>query len=307
MGKSVNTTVPSGQAPIADTFSWSNTGTSGTSAARAGQSAIKGTFSLSNSGTSGTSVTPAGPSAIKGTFSLASTGTSATSGGKPSSLTTTGTNLTAATGGSTGTTPNSSTGSTTTSPVTNPNGTAHKLTPAAFALMSELYGAYGYSHYGLPNYGHRSYGSRYYANRGYGNRNNSMYFAQMRNLAGLPTTSNNLSRGSGVSTNMTSRIRGDLMGVVDGNGRPPYQTVHQLSVDLVGHLPNRTTPMINSGQLARDLMVVMNASGHNMSQIQNAIGSANSLMNMSGVNQQEFRRSRLTWGWSRRGGAGVTH
>ena len=154
--------------------------------------------------------------------------------------------------------------------------------------MSELYGGYGYPSYGIATYrGHRYYVPiNYYGNRNYGNGNNSMYFAQMRRLSRLASDLNMLNRGAGTgaSANMTSRIRGDLMGVVFGNGTPPYQTVHQLAAGLVTHLPNRTTPMMNSGQLARDLMVVMNGSGHNMSQIESAIGSAHSVLNMSGVN-----------------------
>ncbi len=153
--------------------------------------------------------------------------------------------------------------------------------------MSELYGPYGLPHYSPINYGRNRYnGAGYYGNRTNGNRNNSMYFAQMRRLSQLANDLSMLSRGGGVgvSSKMTSRIRGDLIGVVFGNGAPPYQMVHQLSMDLVTHLPNRTTPMINSGQLARDLMVVMNGSGHNISQIQSAVGSAHSVLNMSGVN-----------------------
>jgi hypothetical protein len=155
--------------------------------------------------------------------------------------------------------------------------------------MSELYGPYGLPSYSPINNGrYRYYAARYYGNTSYGNRNNSMYFAQMRRLSQLANDLNRVSRGAsgGVSNNMTARIRGDLIGVVFGNGTPPYQMVHQLSADLVSHLPNRTTPMINSGQLARDLMVVMNGSGHNMSQVQSAIGSAHSVLNMSGVHGQ---------------------
>jgi hypothetical protein len=155
--------------------------------------------------------------------------------------------------------------------------------------MSELYGPYGLPHYNPIYYGrNRYYSSRYYGTSMYANRNNSMYFAQMRRLSRLANDLNMLSRGTtaNVSANMTSRIRGDLIGVVSGNGSPPYQTVHQLSADLVTHLPNRTTPMFNSGQLARDLMVVMNGSGNNMSQVESAIGSAHSLLNMSGVHAQ---------------------
>ena len=97
--------------------------------------------------------------------------------------------------------------------------------------MSELYGGYGYQTYGIATYRGRRYyvPINYYGNRNYGNRNNSMYFAQMRRLSRLASDLNTLSRGSAVSANMTSRIRGDLMGVVFGNGTPPYQTVHQLA------------------------------------------------------------------------------
>ena len=155
--------------------------------------------------------------------------------------------------------------------------------------MSELYGPYGLPHYSPINYGRNRYNnSLSYGNRNYGNRNNSMYFAQMRRLSRLANDLNMLGRNTtaGVSANMTSRIRGDLIGVVFGNGSPPYQMVHQLSTDLVAHLPNRTTPMINSGQLARDLMVVMNGSGTTCAQVQSAMGSAHSVLNMSGVHAQ---------------------
>ncbi len=66
----------------------------------------------------------------------------------------------------------------------------------------------------------------------------------------------------------TNRMRSDLMGVVSATGRPPVQTVHQLSMSLVNALPSRTVPMMNTGQLARDLAVVMNGNGMNMMQIQ---------------------------------------
>jgi hypothetical protein len=261
-------------------------GTSANRTTPVSQSAIASKFSLATTDTSGTSVTSPGQSAIKGSFSLSSTGASVSSVGKAFSLNTTAPNLTTTTGAPTVTTPSASTGSNSTATTTNPSGLATSLTPAAVSLMSHLYGAYGYPHYGQSMYGRRYYGAGYYGNRNYGNRNNSMYFAQMRQLARLANDLNSLSRGSAVSTTMTPRIRGDLMGVVSGNGMPPYQTVHQLSADLVTHLPGRTTPMFNSGQLARDLMVVMNGSGQNITQVQNAIGSAHSILNISGVNQQ---------------------
>jgi hypothetical protein len=162
------------------------------------------------------------------------------------------------------------------------------MTSAYLSLMSELYGPYGLPSYGIISFRHHRYivGSNYYGNQNFTNRNNSMYFAQMRGLSRLANDLNTLSRGRAVSANMTSRIRGDLIGVVIGNGTPPYQTVHQLAAGLVTHLPNRTTPMMNTGQLAHDLMIVMNGSGQNMTQIHSAIGSAQSLLNISGVHQQ---------------------
>ena len=44
--------------------------------------------------------------------------------------------------------------------------------------------------------------------------------------------------------------------------------------------------MLNSSQLARDLMIVMNGNGANMGQVESAIGSAHSVLNMSGVHVQ---------------------
>jgi hypothetical protein len=179
---------------------------------------------------------------------------------------------------------------------------------AYLSLMSELYGPFGLPLVGFYNTGygyghHRYFGVGYYgiANRNYygnsyANRNNSMYFGQMRRLSQLSNDLSRLSNGAGAggaanagggfNGNMTSRIRGDLMGVVFSNGAPPYQTVHQLASDLVTHLPNRSTPMINSGQLAQALMVVMNASGQSGMQVEGAIGSAQSALNMSGVHGQ---------------------
>jgi len=43
--------------------------------------------------------------------------------------------------------------------------------------------------------------------------------------------------------------------------------------------------MMNTGQLARDLAVVMNGNGMNMMQIQHSIGNAQSIMRTSGVSQ----------------------
>ena len=291
-GTSSASSTPAGQSSIKSTSSLATAGTSSTSSTPAGPSAVSGTSAVAGSGTIGTPATVAGQSAVKGTTSLASTTTNATPARTAFSTATTGANLPSNIGSATGTAASSSTGSTTTVPATNPTGWKYRMTPAYLSLMSELYGPYGLPHYNPINYGrHRYYGSSYYGIR---NNNNSMYFAQMRRVSRLANDLNTLNGGSGVSTNvaagvstnMTSRIRGDLIGVVVGNGTPPYQTVHQLAAGLVTHLPNRTTPMMNTGQLARDLMVVMNGSGNNVSQIQSAIGSAHSLLNMSGVHQQ---------------------
>jgi hypothetical protein len=278
-----------GQTAITHSFSLSTAGTGGTPATSAGQSSIKSTFSLANGGTSATPATPAGRSVIKSTIPLSSTGTTGTPAGQALSMTKTGHNLPATLGTSAVTPLGTSTAPTAPVSATHTNGYTLGRNSAYFSLMSELYGPYGLPHYSPINYGrNRYFGSRYYGNRSYGDRNNSMYFAQMRRLSRLANDLNMLGRGAtaGVSSPMTSRIRGDLIGVVFGNGSPPYPMVHQLSTDLVVHLPNRTTPMFNSGQLARDLMVVMNGSGENMAQLESAIGSAHSVLNMSGVHAQ---------------------
>jgi len=155
------------------------------------------------------------------------------------------------------------------------------LTPSGAALMSHLYGGNGNSGYGGYS-SRRAYGSGY-GSRYYGNGNNSQYFAQMRRLSQLVNALNNLTVGSTVSQLQTSRVHSGLVGVVFGNARPPSQPVYQLAKHLASTLPNRKIPMMNTGQLARDLAVVMNGRGHNTSQIHQAIGSAESIMNQSGV------------------------
>lgn len=151
------------------------------------------------------------------------------------------------------------------------------------ALNSYLSGGSGATNNGYGNHTRRNYGyGRVYANRGIRNSN---YFGQMRSLSRLINDLNQLSRGTVVNANHTTRIRSDLLGVVSATGRPPIQTVHQLSMSLVNALPSRTVPMMNTGQLARDLAVVMNGNGMNMMQIQQAIGNAQSVMHSSGVSQ----------------------
>jgi len=139
---------------------------------------------------------------------------------------------------------------------------------------------------GATNYGYHprhSYGYGYsYGNRGLRNSN---YFGQMMALSRLINDLNHLTKGSIVNASHTNRIRNDLMGVVSATGRPPIQTVHQLSMALVNALPSRSVPMLNTGQLARNLAVVMNGNGMNMMQIQHAIGNAQAVMHTSGVSQ----------------------
>ena len=302
--------MPAGNSAIKSTFSLANTETGGTTpATSAGQSPIKSTLSLSNTGSAGTApTTSAGQSPIMSTLSLSNSGSSAAPAGSSFSMTKTAAKLPNAIGSTGNTAALTSTGSTTSTSATNPTGPAARSTSAYFSLMSELYGPYGLPHYSPYGYGNgygrnRYYGSRYsgYGRQNYnGNRNNSMYFAQMRRISRLANDLAALSRrggggagaglgasaGVGINGNMTSRIRGDLIGVVFGNSMPPYQSVHQLAADLVTHLPSRTVSMFNSGQLARNLMVVMNGGGQNPTQIQSAIGGAHSLLNMSGVNAQ---------------------
>ena len=74
------------------------------------------------------------------------------------------------------------------------------------------------------------------------------------------------------------------------NFRPSQQSVQQLSTDLATILPTRTVPMMNTGELAQHLMVVMNGGGQNMIQVQNSITGAQGIMSMSGVPQQGIQK-----------------
>jgi hypothetical protein len=148
--------------------------------------------------------------------------------------------------------------------------------------MSHLYRGNAFTGSGAYN-SRRYYGSGFGA-RYYGNGMNSQYFAQMRRLARLVTALDNLTVGSTTASQIhTSRLQSGLMGVVWGNPRPPGLAVHQLAAHIASTLPGRKIPMMNTGQLARDLAVVMNAPGHNIVQIHQSIGSAQSIMNESGV------------------------
>jgi hypothetical protein len=268
----------------------------GAVAAGSSSSSIATSAQYSTSTTRSASTTTSnGQAPITGVLSLNSTSTTPTStGAKP--LGVTGTNLggTKVPGTSTGTTSTASSGTTTTQAATNPNGIVVTLAPASNALMSHLNAMFDVSTVGGSNFAHRHYvnpyWSRYYGNRNYYNRNNSMYFSQMMRLSQLVNALNSLRPGLATNMSHTSRLQGVLMGVAMGNARPPAQAVNQLSMDLVMHLPNRTTPMMNTGQLARDLMIAMNGSGQNGGQVQNAISSANSVLNVSGVNQQGIQR-----------------
>jgi hypothetical protein len=152
-----------------------------------------------------------------------------------------------------------------------------------YVYYPNLYGGYG-SGYG---YGYRN---RYYGNGYSNNSNNSMYFAQMRRLSRLVNDLNSLTRGGNVAPAISSRLHSDLMGVVASNFRPSQQSVQQLSTDLATILPTRTGPMMNTGELAQHLMVVMNGGGQNMFQVQNSIAGAQGIMSMSGVPQQGIQR-----------------
>jgi hypothetical protein len=136
--------------------------------------------------------------------------------------------------------------------------------------------------WGYGGYGYGGYGRRFY---GYG-ANNSQYFVRMRRLARLISALNSLTPGAAVTPMHTNRLNGGLMGVAYGGVRPPFPMVQQLSSDLASVLPRRNVPMMNTSQLARDLEVVMNGSRNNGMQIQYAIGSAQGIMNGSGVNRQ---------------------
>jgi hypothetical protein len=158
-----------------------------------------------------------------------------------------------------------------------------------FGLMTLPNGHHYYVYY--PSvYGGYGYGNRYYGNGYNNNSNNSMYFAQMRRLSRLVSDLNNLTQGGNVAPAMSSRLHSDLMGLVTNNFRPSQQSVQQLSTDLATILPTRTVPMMNTGELAQHLMVVMNGGGQNMFQVQNSIAGAQGILSMSGVPQQGIQR-----------------
>jgi hypothetical protein len=242
--------------------------------------------------------TPNSQSPITGILTL-NTGSTAATGrsiGSNSffSSTTTGPKPTVVAGTPAATTPTAASSPSVASSATNPHGLAIVPGAASMALTSHLSSGYGNSTAagGLTSshrYYSNGYGSRSNGNR-YGNSNNSMYFAQMRRLSQLVNALNSLNRGSATNGNNLTRVRGALIGVVMNNGQPPYQAVNQLSTDLVAHLPSRATPMMNTGQLARDLMVAMNGSGQNMSQLQRAMSSAHSILSTSGVNPQGVQK-----------------
>jgi len=164
---------------------------------------------------------------------------------------------------------------------TNLNATSTTVNPGSGqTMLSSLSNGSGATNLGYHPRRYYGYGN-VYGNRGI----NTNYFGQMRALSRLVNDLNQLSRGSVVNASHTMRIRSDLMGVVSATGRPPIQTVHQLSMSLVNALPSRTVPMMNTGQLARDLALVMNGNGMNIMQIQNAIGNAQSVLHSSGVSQ----------------------
>jgi hypothetical protein len=267
-------TNPSAGGTAATTAATSTTTTPGSAAASTGPSTPSG--NLTTSGAKASTATAAG--------SGASTGTATTTAPSIGSITQANPNLT---------TSGNPTNFNSVTPTTfNPFGTAPILNPGLglgyggmFGLVSGPNGHHYYVYYPY-SYGGYGYRNRYYGSGNYGNTNNSMYFAQMRRLSRLVNDLNNLTRGSNMAPAMSSRLRSDLMGVVNNNRWPPQQSVQRLSVDLATILPTRSVPAMNTGELAQHLMVVMNGGGQNMFNSQNSIAGAQGIMSMSGVPQQ---------------------
>jgi hypothetical protein len=152
--------------------------------------------------------------------------------------------------------------------------------PTAYLLHGS-----GYPHYGgYRPYRYYGYGSRYYGMGGA-----SMYFARMRRLARLINDLDTLTPGTTAPPSMSSRLQGDLMGIAYGPWRPPLPAVQRLSADLVSILPRRTIPLLNTGQLARDLELVMNANRAGGPQVWQAIQSAQAVLQTSGVSPPGIR------------------
>jgi hypothetical protein len=149
------------------------------------------------------------------------------------------------------------------------------------AMLPYLFNHSGTTTYGFHPRHYYRYGNLYGAQSLY----NANYFGQMRAISRLTNDLNSLTKGAVVNPGHINRIRNDLMEVVSATGRPPFQTVHQLSTALVNALPKRNIPMLNTGQLARDLAVVMNGNGMSLMQIQQSIGSAQGVLHSSGVSQ----------------------
>ncbi len=183
-----------------------------------------------------------------------------------------------------------------TTPVTPTTPTIPGSTPINTLLVGGIGNPYGLGYglgygtgYGRGYGGRRGYGGYGGYGRGYGgygNGNNSYYFAHMRAIARLANDLNGLSRGMTIATGRANRIRSDLMRVVYGGNSPPPAMVQQLSMDLTRILPTRTSPMMNTGQLARDLAVVMNGGREYSMQVQSAIGRAHSALRHAGVPNQ---------------------
>ena len=167
----------------------------------------------------------------------------------------------------------------------------HQLSAAAgSSLPVMMYGSmlpFG-ANPGLALY-HGYHASRNYSGNGRGYRNrgnrNSTANNRMMHLSRLVRDLNTLTVGYAARPNDRNILRSDLMGVAQGGIRPPSQAVQQLTSGLISHLPSRRTPFLNTERLALDLEAVMNGSRLPPARINQAIGSAQSILRSSGVPQ----------------------
>lgn len=139
-------------------------------------------------------------------------------------------------------------------------------------------------------YGRRSYGRRYYGfgypRRFYPVRNRvNVAMLRLRKLIADLDALTPRSQPSQIQRNM---LRLDLMAVSEITPRPSSATVQSLADHLASALPRRTTPMLDTADLAGDLKAVMNTPRLGAMQVQQAIAESQQLLKLSGVPRAEI-------------------
>lgn len=181
-------------------------------------------------------------------------------------------------------------------PIT-PSTEASNLQPASGTISSNPYGLpitpnpaissitpYLFHGYGYPTVGYlMPYGYRRSPYEGLGSPAD---FDRMRRLARLMNDLDQLVPGRAPSSSQVDRLRGDLDAVLYAKEKPSAPVVQKLAIDLARVVPVRNVPMLNTGQIARDLEVIMNAGRVSPVQIQDAISSVRHQLWHSGVSDR---------------------